>query len=212
MVVNFDKSPFFLNELDATHFSKIYQSNLIWRAWVVTVASIWGFINDNLMAKINNPKIILYFRIICVFKKARVSKTDIFYFREGTLHLLISDIFILPKYLTINDNLFEIHLIFRQGTSFVCKNIFNLPQILINRSIVSTDKAFILLWIASSIFFEHAALEELYHFHSNNKWNGYKVSHQEPPRSHIDPKTSWPNNLNERWLTVLDENVKESHD
>ena len=75
-------------------------------------------------------------------------------------------------------NIFEDHIIFGQGTSFISEDIFDLSQILIDRGVVSSAVEVILCRISGSILDEEGSLEKFNHLHCDHKRYGYKIGHK----------------------------------
>lgn len=145
----------------STELCKIDQSNLIRRTRVIWIlfSFLIGLINDNVMAKINNSQGIFKFLISQIVQKARIPKANIIGGWKLPFHLILIKILPITILDSIDNNFLKIHLILSQRSSFISKNILNLSQILIDRSIISPDKTLILFGIPSTIFLDHTALE-----------------------------------------------------
>lgn len=111
------------------------------------------------MAKINNSQGIFKFLISQIVQKARIPKANIIGGWKLPFHLILIKILPITILDSIDNNFLKIHLILSQRSSFISKNILNLSQILIDRSIISPDKTLILFGIPSTIFLDHTALE-----------------------------------------------------
>lgn len=79
------------------------------------------------MAQVKDSKVVFDFLVIRILKEVRIFKPDVVGFGEGFLQLLIGYIVSLPKYCTIDHQLFEIHLILGERARFICEYVFDLP-------------------------------------------------------------------------------------
>ena len=79
----------------------------------------------------------------------------------------------------INVKAFEIHDILSEGASFVCHNVFNLPQLLVNTA--GLDFSCLALWRAQRIFSEKYSLSIAHHFYSHNQADGNEVGEADEP-------------------------------
>ena len=106
-------------------------------------------------------------------------------------------------------NIFEDHVIFGQGASFISEDIFDLTQILIDGSVVGSTIEIVLCRISCSIFDEEGSLEKFDHLHGDHQRYGHKICHQQPPFHSEDPKIRGRNILHYCWITVFQNGIEQ---
>lgn len=103
----------------------------------------------------------------------------------------------------------ENHVILCQSSRLVCKNVFNLSQILVHRGIVGFSAAIVLFGVSVSISSEDRTLEEFDHFHGDHEGDRDEVSHEKPPSKSGDPIVRHRDEFCHFFVAILKYRVKE---
>lgn len=102
----------------------------------------------------------------------------------------------------------ENHVVLGQRARLISKDVLYLPQILINRSVVSGSIPIVLLGVSLLIADQDRPLEQLDHFHGDHQRNRNKVSHQQPPSHRSNPVIRHRNKTSDLLVTVLQDRIE----
>lgn len=111
--------------------------------------------------------------------------------------------------LLIADQVPEDHVVLGQGPRFVCEDVFDLPEVLVDGSIVGCGVPVVLLRVALLVSHQDRTLEEFHHFYRDHKGNGDEVGHQQPPGHRGYPVVGHRDELGDLLVTVFEDGVEE---
>ena len=110
------------------------------------------------------------------------------------------------------NDIFENHVIFGQGASFISEDILDLTQIFIDGGVVSSAVEVVLGRIAGSVLDEEGPLEKFDHLHCDHQRYGHEIGHQQPPLHGEDPKVRGRNVLHYSRIAVFKNRVEQRAD